>query len=847
MTKATFDIDGMTCTACAGHIEKAVEHLPGVESVQVRLIENSMVCEYDAGTTGLEAIRNAVRQAGYNASVHQSARGTGPSQQANPEDETEQAERADASRLARVKSDLVWSFAFALPLVYLSMGHMFKWPLPSFLHVFPQHSMTFAFTQFLLLIPVVFLNRARFTSGFRALAHKSPTMDSLIAIGSSAAIAYGIFALYRIGIGLAAGDHHTVKHYTMDLYFEVAAMILALVGLGKFLEDRAKGKTGQAIRKLIALAPRNALVLRDGVETEIPAAALVIGDTIVIRPGMAIPVDGTVIDGHSSINEAALTGESLPVEKKPGDRVLSATVNLNGYFRFRADTVGEDTTLARIIELMRETAASKAPIARLADRVSAWFVPVVILIALGSFIFWFAAGRDLEFAMAAGIAVLVISCPCALGLATPTAIMVATGQAARHGILIKSAEALERLHKVDTIVLDKTGTVTEGRPKVTDVTSASSLTEAGILGLAAALERKSEHPLASAILEAEQALGIEAAQATDFSAIPGRGLTGTVNGQTLYLGNPALMQENRIDLSSITEKIRSLEAQAKTVLILAESSQALGILAVADTIKEGSKHAVRTLRENGMKVILLTGDNEGTARAIAREAGIDEVVAGVLPGGKADHITRLLAEGRKPAMVGDGINDAPALSAAWVGMAIGAGSDIAIESADIVLIKNDLRDVATALSLGRAAFTNIKQNLFWALAYNTLGIPLAAGLLYPFTGHLMSPMFAAAAMSLSSVSVVGNALRLNRFKAHTRKSPTTSRTVKGEIMNTTLSIAGMTCGHCSARVEKALNALEGVSASVDLAAAKASVTHPESVSTGVLIQAVKDAGYEARS
>jgi len=846
MAKTTFDIQGMTCTACAGHIEKAVTQLDGVTSIQVRLIENNMVCEYDSNATTYEAIQDAVRRAGYHA-ARQSGGGSFTVKKEDLPDKVEEAARADASRLAKVKRDLLWSFAFALPLVYISMGHMFKWPLPAFIHAFPQHSMTFALTQFLLLIPVVFFNRARFTSGFTALGHKSPTMDSLIAIGSTAAIAYGVFALYSIGIGLASGDHDMVKHYTMDLYFEVAAMILALVGLGKFLEDRAKGKTGQAIRKLMALAPRTALVFRNGMETEISVASLLIGDTVIIRPGMAIPVDGTLIDGHSSVNESALTGESLPVEKNPGDRVLSATVNLNGFFRFRADTVGEDTTLARIVELMRETAASKAPIARLADRVSAFFVPIVILIAVAAFIFWLTSGQDLKFAMAAAIAVLVISCPCALGLATPTAIMVATGQAARNGILIKSAEALERLHKVDTIVLDKTGTVTEGRPKVTDVLSVSTLAEAEVLRQAAALERKSEHPLASAVLEAERTLGTEAAEATSFTAVPGRGLTGTVNGQLLHLGNPALMQEHGIDLSSITDIIRNFEIQAKTVLILANSTHPLGILAVADTIKEGSIAAVRSLRNKGIKVILLTGDNEGTARAIASEAGIDEVVAGVLPSGKAEHITRLLVEGRKPAMVGDGINDAPALSAAWVGMAIGAGSDIAIESADIVLIKSDLRDVVTALSLGQAAITNIKQNLFWALVYNTLGIPLAAGLLYPFTGHLMSPMFAAAAMSLSSVSVVGNALRLNRFKAYTNKQSNSPVSTKGEIMKTNLSITGMTCGHCSARVEKALNRLTGVSASVDLTASVASVTHPESISVEALIAAVRDAGYEAHT
>ena len=849
--KTKFDVTGMTCAACQAHVEKSVRKLPGVSQVNVNLLQNNMTVEYDDKTLGPEAIIHAVEAGGYGASLPGAKGAAG---QKSAVDQAKEETR-------QMKFRLIVSFAFLIPLFYLSMGHMMGWPLPS-LFLGNENAITFAFTQLLLSLPVAYVNRKYFINGFKSLFHGSPNMDSLIAIGSTAAIVYGIYAIYKIGYGLGHGDAHLVHQYSMDLYFETSAMILSLITLGKFLESRSKGKTSEAITKLMDLAPKTAFVERDGAEVEIPVEEVRPGDILVVRPGQSVPVDGVVVEGATAIDESALTGESIPVEKEPGDRVTGATINKTGFFKFRADKVGEDTALAQIIRLVEEASASKAPIAKLADKVSAVFVPAVIAIAVVATIVWLLLGRSFEYAMSIGIAVLVISGPCALGLATPTAIMVGTGKGAEYGILIKSAEALETAKHVDTVVLDKTGTVTQGKPQVTDVITAPGVDEKGLLSLAAALEKPSEHPLAEAVLQYAQGQGIAAAPVEGFQAISGRGVAATVAGRRAYAGNLELLGENGIVPGALAEQGARLAAEGKTPLYFADEQGPLGLIAVADVLKESSPAAVRELRQMGIDVVMLTGDNSTTAQAIGRQAGIEKVVAGVLPGDKERHVRQLQEQGKKVAMVGDGINDAPALARADVGIAIGAGTDVAIESADVVLMRSDLLDVSTAIQLSKATIRNIKENLFWALFYNSIGIPLAAGVFITTLGWKLNPMFGAAAMSLSSVCVVSNALRLKFFKPKrlaydgSQRIDTTHVEVidanqiekeqhetGGKTMKKTLMIDGMMCQHCVKHVTDALSALPGCRVDVSLENKCAEVEMSQELDNATLTKAVTDAGY----
>ena len=839
--KKEFDVSGMTCSSCAIHVEKSVRKIDGLGEVRVNLLTNTLSIDMDGESVDIDDQRivKAVEDAGYGASPK-------VKHDANEAVNSTNDPRVHvAKELKSMRSRLIVSFAFSIPLLYLAMGHMFNWPLPGLFHG-TQNAMTFAFTQILLTIPVFIVNGRYFKTGFKTLLKRAPTMDSLIALGSSAAMVYGIYAIYKIGLGLGHGDMASVMRFSMDLYFEAAAMILSLVLLGKYLELKAKGRTSDAVSKLIDLSPKTALVLRDGKELEVPVEQVVVGDTVIVRPGGRFPVDGTVISGTSAVDESALTGESLPVAKGEGDQVLSASINTTGRLSYRADRVGEDTTLAQIIKLVEDASASKAPIAKLADRISAVFVPIVIAIALASVLVWILAGQPIESAMAFGIAVLVISCPCALGLATPTAIMVGTGKGAEHGILIRSAEALETAQSVDTVVLDKTGTITEGKPRVTDILVAPAMERTELLSTAAALEAASEHPLSLAILEKVRDENLDIREIESFEAIPGKGLRGVVDSVTMFGGNATYMREMGIDISPLEDQGNTLSNEGKTPLYFARGSALLGLIAVADVVKESSLAAVQRLQEMGLEVVMLTGDNERTAHAIASRVGISRVFASVLPDGKEAAVRSLQDEGRKVAMVGDGINDAPALVRADVGMAIGAGTDIAIESADIILMRSDLQEVATSISLSKATLRNIKQNLFWALFYNTLGIPLAAGIFFPFFGWRLNPMFAAAAMSLSSVFVVTNALRLKRFKPTYSRHIQHAKSGKGEMetMEKTIMIEGMTCMHCSGRVEKALNAIEGVRATVDLQGKKANATVADSVTDAMLRDAVTEAGYE---
>ena len=769
-----------------------------------------------------------------------------------------------AGELAQMKHRMVWSFAFLIPLFYISMGHMMGAPLPGFLTGM-DNALAFAFTQLLLTLPIMYLNDKYYKVGFKTLFRGAPNMDSLIAVGSMAAVAYGVFAIYQIGFGLGHGDGDLVAKYHMDLYFESAGMILTLITLGKFLETRSKGKTSQAITRLMDLAPKTARVLREGGEMEIPVEEVLVGDRIVVRPGQAIPVDGTVVEGASAVDESALTGESLPVDKGPGDKVAAASINKSGSFVFEATRVGQDTTLAQMIRLVEEASSSKAPIAKLADKVAGVFVPVVMVIAAVTALVWLAVTRSPEQALTAGVAVLVISCPCALGLATPVAIMVGTGKGAENGILVKSAEALETLHAIDTVVLDKTGTLTQGRPQVTDILPAGGVTESALLGLAACLEAPSEHPLGAAIVEEAGARGLPRQPVERFAAVHGRGVEAVLGGSRCLAGNRAMMEEAGVDLSAWEDRAQALAAQGKTPLYFAKDTSLLGLIAVADTPKPTSRDAVAAFRSLGIDVIMLTGDNRRTAGAIGAQLGVTEVMAEVLPQDKERKVSELQSQGRKVAMVGDGINDAPALARADVGLAIGAGTDVAIESADIVLMKSDLLDAAAAVELSRATIRNIKENLFWAFFYNSLGIPLAAGVFFPLLGWQLNPMFAAAAMSLSSVCVVSNALRLRFFKSKFRASrreenpviqqpravqdsnDDSSTTQQGgtTAMTKTMKIEGMMCAHCSGRVEKALNDLPGVTATVNLEAGTASVTGD--APDDVLTKAVTDAGYKVVS
>lgn len=847
--KQKFDVTGMSCAACSAAVERAVNKLEGVKEAQVNLLANSMQVEYDDTAVDENAICAAVDGAGYGASpVNPEHRPSGAKTEAPGQDPVQ-------AELKSMKTRLIVSLAFLIPLMYVSMGHMMGLPAPHFLHG-QAGAVPFALTQFLLVLPILYMDRKFFIVGFKSLAKRNPNMDSLIALGSSAAVIYGLFALYRIGWGFGVGDLELVDRYRMDLYFESAGTILTLITVGKYLEARAKGRTGAAIKALMDLAPKTALVQRNGAEIEVPVEEVVIGDTVIIKPGMRIPVDGTVLVGRSSVDEAAITGESIPVEKGPGDKVIAAAINKSGGFTFKAEKVGQDTTLAQIIALVQDASATKAPIAKLADKVSGVFVPVVMIIAAAAFGVWLLLGQTLEFALARSIAVLVISCPCALGLATPVAIMVGTGKGARLGILYKNAESLENAHKIDTVVLDKTGTITEGKPVLTDLLPLAGQTEAELLALAAALEKPSEHPLADAILAA--ATGRELPALERFEALPGRGLKAELKGNVYYAGNARLMEEQGIPLEKAGDVPHRLANEGKTPLYFANATELLGIVAAADPVKPTSAAAVRELQAMGLGVVMLTGDNARTAAAIQQKLGIGQVVAEVLPQDKEAQVRALQQAGHKVAMVGDGINDAPALARADVGVAIGAGTDVAIESADVVLMKSDLWDLVNALRLSKATIRNIRENLFWAFFYNTVGIPVAAGALYGF-GLVLNPMLGAAAMSLSSVCVVSNALRLNFFKAkQAGRSPVpvadsfkaqpqqAAETWKGDTnMEKVIHIEGMMCGHCTAHVEKALSALEGVSAvKADLSSKSATVTLSAPVADEELKAAVADAGYQ---
>ncbi len=855
-TSEKFDVFGMTCSACSAAVERAVKKVEGVAEVQVNLLANNMTVRFEPGQAGEEEILKAVEHAGYRASPHTSPAASRSKQQGPRKPMME-------DELRSMKRRLVVSIIFLILLFYISMGHMMGAPLPHIFHG-NENALTFAFTQLLLVLPIVLINYTYFTHGIKALFRRTPNMDSLIAIGSGAALAYGIFAIYRIGYGLGHGIDTLVAQYSMDLYFESSGMILTLITVGKYLETRSKGKTSQAIAKLIDLAPKTALVVRGGVETEIPVEEVQIGDIIAVKPGASIPVDGVVSEGSSAVDEAALTGESIPVEKNPGDKVMAASINKTGYFRFEASRVGDDTTLAQIIQLVEDASASKAPIAKLADRVSRIFVPTVMVLALLSAVVWLFVGETFEFALATAISVLVISCPCALGLATPTAIMVGTGKGAENGILIKSAEALETAHTIDTVVLDKTGTITEGKPRVTDLICYRAANETALLSVAAALEKPSEHPLASAILEKAKEMGAEIRATEQFEAISGYGISAVLDGKPYYAGNLRLMEQKGIPTAEALPDAERLASEGKTPLYFADETGLLGTIAAADVVKPTSEAAIRAFEKLGIRVVMLTGDNKKTAAAIQKKLGIDEAIAEVLPQDKEKEIRRLQDEGRKVAMVGDGINDAPALARADVGIAIGAGTDIAIEAADVVLMKSDLMDAVAAVELSKATIRNIKENLFWAFIYNIIGIPLAAGVFYPILGWRLNPMFAAAAMSLSSVCVVTNALRLRFFHSRYRGKGLPAAPVKEEstavsgaaayktqpkqeeepTMTKTMTIEGMSCGHCTARVEKALNALDGVTATVDLETKTASIQITGDVPDEVLKNAVTEAGYE---
>ena len=761
--KEKFDVTGMTCSACSSRVEKCVSKLEGVEEVTVNLLTNSMQVKYDENVLEEQGIIDAVVHAGYGASPARESSGFagGSKGTAVGQAQRQQGENGKnpvQEHLEYMKKRTFWSFVFLIPLMYVSMGHMIGAPLPGFLHG-TVNAVAFAMTQFLLCLPVLYINRGYFTKGFSTLLHGAPNMDTLIAVGSAASLVYGIFAIYRMGYGLGVQDMELVERYLHDLYFESAVMILALINIGKYLEARSKGKTSQAIEKLMDMAPKTAFVERDGMVLEIPAEEILPGDVLQVKPGSSVPADGVILEGSTSVDQAAITGESIPVQKNPGDSVIAATMNKAGFFRMKATKVGKDTTFAQIIRLVEDASASKAPIAKMADKIAGVFVPVVMAIALITGIAWVIAGAEFEFALSCAISVLVISCPCALGLATPVAIMVGTGKGAENGILIKSGEALEVTHNIQSVVLDKTGTITQGTPEVTDI-QAFGMEKQELLKIAGALEKKSEHPLAEAVLKKAEEEGILLPEVQEFQAVPGKGIQGKIQGIQYYAGNLKFMEERQIDTSKVEKQVERLAEEGKTPLIFATEEQVLGILAAADLVKPTSAQAIRELKKLGIQVIMLTGDNERTAKAIQKQLDLDTVIAEVLPQDKEREVAKLQAEGKTVAMVGDGVNDAPALARADVGIAIGAGTDVAIESADIVLMKNDLLDVVTAVGLSKAVIRNIKENLFWAFFYNACGIPLAAGLLYPVFGLKLSPMFGAAAMSLSSLFVVSNALRL---------------------------------------------------------------------------------------
>lgn len=851
MKKEKYDITGMSCSACSSRIEKDLSKLEGVDSVSVNLLTNSMNVSYDESALTSGDIISSVEKSGYGAMVHD-----GNDTIQNKKEDSVKKDSED--EIKSMKNRFIISLIFLIPLMYIAMYHMFDgflgFKTPDFImHLFhgKENAITFAFVQFLLVLPIMYVNRKYYIVGFKTLFKLSPNMDSLIAIGSSAAVVYGVFAIFRIGFGLGHGDMSIVDRYSMDLYFESAGMILTLITLGKYLETRSKGKTSEAITKLMNLAPKTALVEKDGEEIEVLAEQVIKGDIVIVKPGSSIPVDGVIVSGSTSIDESMITGESIPVEKAEGDKVIGATINKSGYFKFEATNVNEDTTINKIIKLVEEASSSKAPIAKIADKISGIFVPVVITIAIVAAVVWIIMGQSFEFALSIGIAVLVISCPCALGLATPVAIMVGTGKGAENGILIKSGEALEIAHSIDTVVMDKTGTITKGEPRVTDIINAD-LDESELLKIAKGLEKSSEHPLAEAIIKYAEEQGIEDIDTTDFEAIFGKGVKAIINNKIYYAGNRALMNEQGIDISKYEETINTLADDGKTPLIFSDDTSVIGIIAVADVEKETSKEAIDLFKEMDIDVVMLTGDNKRTAKAIQRKLGIPKVISEVLPDDKEAKISEIQREGKKVAMVGDGINDAPALARADVGIAIGAGTDVAIESADIVLMKSDLLDAVTAVKLSKAVIKNIKENLFWAFFYNSVGIPLAAGVFYTALGWSLSPMFGAAAMSLSSVCVVTNALRLKFFKVeHGKKTAkgydtNNDQVIKDEADNKKqIVIKGMTCSHCTSAVEKALKEVDGVEVEkVDLGSKSAYITLDKPVEDKILKDVIKNAGYK---
>lgn len=852
MAKELFNITGMTCAGCSARVEKSVAGLEGVQQAAVNLLTNSMEVRFDEGVLTAQDIIKAVEKAGYGASVK------------GKEDSSPKAgETAAEAEVKNAKIRLVWSVIFLAPLFYISMGHMAGLPIPSFLHG-AENALSFAFTQFLLTVPIVFINFRYFKNGFKNLFRLSPNMDSLIAIGASAAVVYGIVAIYRISWGMGHDDMHLVHQYSMDLYFESAGTILTLITLGKLLESKAKRKTTDAITRLINLRPQTAVVIRDGKQTEAPIDQVAAGDIVAVKQGGAVPVDGIIVSGSCTVDESIITGESMPVEKQTGDSVIGAAINLSGYAEVRATKVGQDSTLNQIIKLVEEASATKAPVARLADKISGVFVPVVIAIAVVAAVVWLLLGYGTEFALSTGIAVLVISCPCALGLATPTAIMTGTGRGAQMGILIKSAEALETAGRIDTVVLDKTGTITEGKPRVTDIIPLSA-DKQELLSAALAVESLSEHPLARAVVEYAKKTDCKELKAEGFVSCGGKGVSAAVEGKTVYAGNIKLMQEKGIDVSEQRQTIDALAQQGKTPLFFAKNKSIMGIIAVADVVKETSAAAVRELKGMNIDVVMLTGDNKATAKAIGDSCGIDNVVAEVLPQDKEQQVRQLQQGGHRVAMVGDGINDAPALAKADVGIAIGAGTDIAVDSADVVLVKSSLLDIVKLIQLSRATMRNIKENLFWALIYNTIGIPLAAGVFFSLLGWRLNPMYGAAAMCFSSVCVVLNALRLRTFRPKLKYSAEkaacgravgdnpecglcgteenlTHNNTEDTAMTKTVIIDGMRCSHCSGRVQQVLNSLPGVKAEVSLDKGCAVVTG--SADNEEIKKAVENAGYK---
>ena len=827
----------MSCAACSARVEKAVGKVPGVTSCSVSLLTNSMGVE---GTASPEAVIKAVQDAGYGASEK------GASKQSASMAENEKALEDHAT--PALKRRLIWSVGFLIVLMYFSMGHMmWGWPLP---HFYDDNHVAMGLTQLLLTVIIMVINQKFFISGFKSLWHRAPNMDTLVALGATAAFVYSTYALFAMTGAQVRGDMDAVMDYMMDFYFESAAMILTLITVGKMLEARSKGKTTDALKSLMKLAPKTATVVRDGQEVTVPIEQVQRDDVFVVRPGESIPVDGVVLEGTSAVNESALTGESVPADKTPGDAVSAATVNQSGFLRCRATRVGEDTTLSQIIQMVSDAAATKAPIAKIADQVSGVFVPAVIGIALMTTIVWLLIGKPVGYALARGISVLVISCPCALGLATPVAIMVGSGLGAKNGILFKTAASLEETGRIEIVALDKTGTITSGEPKVTDILPAEGVSAEELLRLANTLERKSEHPLAKAILEYAKEQNVSAEEVADFQALPGNGLTATLDGKALCGGNDTFIGTTAPVSPEMKAQAAALAEAGKTPLWFSYDGRLLGVVAVADVIKEDSPQAVRELQNMGIRVVMITGDNERTAKAIGAQAGVDQVIAGVLPDGKEREIRKLKTEG-KVAMVGDGINDAPALTRADIGVAIGAGTDVAIDAADVVLMKSRLSDVPAAIRLSRATLRNIHENLFWAFFYNTIGIPLAAGVFIPL-GLTLNPMFGAAAMSLSSFCVVSNALRLNLFKLrdarhdhkHVKHSKKHEEKEKNE-MEKTLKITGMMCGHCEARVKKALEAVEGVAeAKVSHESGTAVVTLNVPVEDAVLKKAVEDQDYK---